>query len=318
MNYKVNQYKREPLAIAEYKPLEDKAIKRLSRVFGSQVKSVITKNFIQGILNEWNNINKAIINQSLEETSIRKTSEEIQMQREADLDRFISEELDKQKALKKDSDERKALLLILLWLLTSAIETGIVIDKVWLIKKLQVIKDPNAQLIIDKINVDKVNLTNQKILDYINEYSGKVEEGLNDTTKERIKNSVKKEVLKGGTATEIAKQSTVAVTAINVSRSATIARTEIFNAKAYENRIFLGKWGFSFWIWLCAKPQDWECIINCGAIRPVGSPFPSGHDAPTVHPNCQCFTEGYMPTSAVELAILLEIMLKVGEDWSGE
>ena len=74
-------------------------------------------------------------------------------------------------------------------------------------------------------------------------------------------------------------------------RTDMIARTETSAASNYAAGQAYQQAGIERQQWVVVSPEDEDCIENDGDIEDIdGGVFPSGDNAPPVHPNCQCTT----------------------------
>lgn len=296
-----NEHIRKPLVIKEFRPIEKAFRRELAKELKKQVKASYTKELVQNVFdfNEQNNVvGKA--EDSPEDLLLKD---------------HIHRQVEQIEELEDDSTTSQALKAVLLLYILRTIKTGLVLDKIKTIEQLLRISDPRMQRLAASISIKIQNITHVATLDYLETYTGELVTGLNRTTKKRIKTILYNRI-RGGDSVDVLAKKVKQLEQISTRRAYTIARTEIGEAKAYENRIYLQKRGYRFWQWGCNSPVD-ICLVNCGVVRQIGDPFPSGNISPLVHPNCQCFTDGYVPSSGYALELFIAAVL-LGTDWMGD
>lgn len=297
---KSNQYVRKPLQVKEFRSAEKKYRIIIGDILKKQSNKVLTKKFIQEAVNKYNQIK-----------DVNKSDEE-----DTQFEDYLDEELNNHPVLQNDSNNSNELLNALIALILLIMLIGLKLDKLKTIRQLEAIGDKRLQPVIDSINIDNLEITNKAILDFIDSYAATLVGSINATSKIRLKNFIITNVKAGKSVEEIV-SAVSKVEKISVRRSYTIVRTEIANARSFETRKYLESRGYEFWIWICNMPEDVGCLSNCGSIRHIGESFPSGHAAPTVHPNCQCFVEGWVPSTGYALELFILLIL-AGIDWDGE
>lgn len=312
MNYKANQFVRKALAIKELRGVEREYSPKLHEVFNAQTKG-INKVFLQDCINYWQSLNVSF----KDPDRIEKESKE-----EVDsFNRYIDEQIKERKIVddKDKNSDRLKQLLAAMWLLAMA--QGLLFDKRALIAKLRPLAeiDPRVLTVIEGTNLEGVKITDPQTLSFVDTYTNDLTVGLNIVQRERIRNYVKNKIIASKTVEEILGD-IPELELMNARRAATVARTEIPKAKSAENRIYAKKRNIQQWVWHCNAPEDVLCIIACGVIRNIGEAFPNGLSMPTVHPNCECWTEFLIPTiNHDKLAIMTFVnVLVLGHDWLGK
>ena len=229
------------------------------------------------------------------------------------LQSYVGSLLNEYKPIQDDSVQSKRLKKVLTALWITVIELGIIRDKNIVRDQLIAIGSDRLSGVISQMSFD-VDLTNGAVLDFIDHRMGVTLTGLNATQQIRIKNFITNGVARGLDASEIVANISV-LQGINERRAWTIVRSEIGQARSYENEYYLRERGFTLWTWVCNQPVD-ICLMNCGVTRKIGDPFPSGDTSPLVHPNCQCDTVGHVPAGRDLISFITLII--AGRDWSGE
>lgn len=300
--YKNNQFLRKPLKIKQLRPTEREFRGKLAKALKNQIHAVVTPEFLSRVEHKYDTLKGVGKAESVDPEDFI-------------LEGYIEDQLSNHPEMKPDSDSNNAIKAVLVALILATMGRGLLYDKQRLVEQLNNIGDDRLNEVIAGTNFSDMEITDPEILDFVDKYSGELVVGISAVTAQRIKTFVYNGITRGAKAEELAKQIST-LDKISERRAATIARTELANAKAYETRIFYEERGIEYWVWTCNQPEDVGCLINCGVIRRVGESFPSGHDAPTVHPNCQCFMDAYIPDSGRALELFITAIL-LGRDWSG-
>lgn len=296
--YRANQFLREPLVLKPLRPIEAKYIKELSAKLNDQVALVVTPAFVDRIYN--------LLPSSFFLSDENKTKS-IKKQEDEELDLVIDSQLQQSRDLLPNSSSNDDIKEVLIALLLAVFIAGLKIDKKNLktrLKKLGVDAD------IDPENVT----TGPEIERLVELYAARLIVGLRETTIERIKVFIREGILQNKDALDIISDLTT-LEGINERRAATIVRTELARMKRVQTELYFRRANIEFWTWVCANPEDVECLICCGVTRRIGENFPNGLDGPIVHPNCQCFVEAYIPDAPQDF---LDFVNNLGDlDWDG-
>ena len=288
-----NQYIRPPLQWKEARKVEVYYRPKIIKSLNKQIVKYRLKEIISKGIPFWEKIKK-------------KTVEEEQ------LNRYIGSLINEYRPTQNDSQQSERLKKLLLALWITTVELGIIYDKARVKRQLLGIGDDRINQAVNQMTY-QVKLTNNSVLELLNRQTAKKIVGINNTQRIRIKNVITNGIIRNLSISEIVTELSV-LGEINERRAWTITRTEIMQAKAYENQQYLTRRGFDRWKWVCNQPVD-ICLVNCGVVRKIGEPFPDGHTTPLVHPNCMCETEGSIPTGR-QLTTFITLILS-GYDWSG-
>lgn len=113
-------------------------------------------------------------------------------------------------------------------------------------------------------------------------------DSVNDTTAEDLVRSINEGMDAGESTDEIQQRVSDVYGIAKDSRAVMIARTEVAaSSNAGATQAYLQA-GITQQEWAVVNPEDEDCLENDGDVETIGDAFPSGDDAPPVHPNCQC------------------------------
>lgn len=131
-----------------------------------------------------------------------------------------------------------------------------------------------------------LSTTNEKVLKAARDYSAKLVTGINNTTRDRIQESLQTSISLGEDQSAAADR--IGNIINDPARAGVIARTEAVNSYNKGLLSFADESGATQKVWQDLGADD-ECADNTaeGAID-VGDSFDSGDDAPPAHPNCRC------------------------------
>jgi phosphohistidine phosphatase SixA len=119
---------------------------------------------------------------------------------------------------------------------------------------------------------------------------GKLTGGLDETSKQRLRDAVANAVSEGGTADDIVGAIEDTFTEFEGRRAELIAQTEVNDAYNFGRHKLASAAGLDEkeWVTESAKPCL-ECIANeAVGWMPIEGEFPSGDEIPTAHPGCYC------------------------------
>ncbi len=143
------------------------------------------------------------------------------------------------------------------------------------------------------------DLKNPRAVEYIKSRGAENVKGINDTTREALRNIIAKATEDSKSYTEIAALIRAAFSEMAKWRAQLIAVTEVGNAYEAGNRVLVndlidgGLEMEKSWLTVGDDRVDPECIENeAEGWIPVDQLHKSGHDQPLAHPRCRC-TELY-------------------------
>lgn len=155
-----------------------------------------------------------------------------------------------------------------------------------------------GQATIDKLGLTGIfGLTNQKLVDYFNEYSNLIIDGIDDTTKKWIAAKIQEGKDKGLTPFEIQRSLIDDGKAISAIRAERIVLTETARAMTVVEHEAAKRYGIKSRIWRTSRDDrvDPICVDLEGKEAPYGKMFPGGYDGPPAHVSCRCFEEEVIP-----------------------
>ncbi len=134
-----------------------------------------------------------------------------------------------------------------------------------------------------------ISRSTEEVMKYAREQSAKLIKGVNETTRNRIRQSIETSIaLRETQAEAVARLTRPNGPVNNAKRAATIARTETVNAFNEGLYIFGKKSGAVAKQWKDKGAVD-VCAINTSmGIIPFSEVFASGDRYPTAHVNCRC------------------------------
>ena len=152
------------------------------------------------------------------------------------------------------------------------------------------------------------DLQNQGVIDALRDRTNLIIQSVDDTTKEDLSEMIASGVEDGQSWEQVAYNIRDNFTDIAPYRAELISRTETDNAYNMAQHDFFTKNGFQTHCWVTDGDPCEDCQANEDAGNiPIDESFPSGDDAPPLHPNCQCQED-----TTDELPVDYE------PDWTGE
>lgn len=135
-------------------------------------------------------------------------------------------------------------------------------------------------------------LTNPKFKALLGDRSNYLIDSVDSTTKDWLINRIVDGKASKLTNAEIADQISSDMDEITDSRADTIVNTEVANAMQTAELDTYSEQGVTKKVWVLSEDVGDECGDNADA-GPIGidEVFPSGDDAPPLHPNCRCFIQ---------------------------
>jgi HK97 family phage portal protein len=115
-------------------------------------------------------------------------------------------------------------------------------------------------------------------------------ETVNNTTREKILDSVQEGVNGAETIDQLSARVSQVFEEATQSRTVMIARTESSASANFAASQAYLQAGITQHEWVVVEPEDDDCKGNEGVVVKIGEPFPDGDTEPPVHPNCVCTT----------------------------
>ena len=115
-------------------------------------------------------------------------------------------------------------------------------------------------------------------------------DSINSTTQDSLKSAIQAGIDNSESLNDISKRVAGVYDIAKGSRTDMIARTEVASASNFGAIEAYKQSDIKQMQWVVVDPQDDDCLENADDIEAIGDSFPSGDDAPPVHPNCQCTT----------------------------
>ena len=153
--------------------------------------------------------------------------------------------------------------------------------------------EQGGQLAYKSLNIDGTfKLTNPRFQEMLGDRENYLIKSVDDTTKDWLINQITVGKTEKLTNAEIAQKIKDEVEEISSSRANTIVNTEVANAMQVAELDTYQEQGIEKKVWILSEDINDDCGVNADAGEiPISDSFPSGDDAPPLHPNCRCFIQ---------------------------
>jgi SPP1 gp7 family putative phage head morphogenesis protein len=152
--------------------------------------------------------------------------------------------------------------------------------------------EQGGQNAYNSLNIQGVfSLTNPKFQQMLGDRANYLITSIDDTTKQWVVDQITAGKELKLTNSEIARKISDEIEEISASRADTIVNTEVANAMQVAELDTYKDQGIEKKTWVLSEDIGDECGENSGVVVGVDETFPTGDDAPPLHPNCRCFIQ---------------------------